>query len=256
MNYYEILGVSPRSESEVIDAAYRAMMKKYHPDTFAGDSAEAGRKAKLLNEAYATLRDKNKRSVYDQAKTVSSENQTTRSQPPRSSSASDGATAQSPPFAQKPKARKKGLHNSHIHLVTVAGGALIATFILMLMIGGGDQGKGAGAPSENDPTALAEPVASSSDTPLTLMFIIQDHQTLASGNELLALSGRVINLTDLTQSVPALRADLHDDEGKLVYSWTIAPPAERLGPRSSANFKVAELVPANNATSLTLRWAS
>jgi DnaJ-domain-containing protein 1 len=30
-NYYEILGVSPNSETEVITAAYKAMMRKYHP---------------------------------------------------------------------------------------------------------------------------------------------------------------------------------------------------------------------------------
>ena len=32
-NYYEILGVSKNSETEVITAAYKAMMRKYHPDT-------------------------------------------------------------------------------------------------------------------------------------------------------------------------------------------------------------------------------
>lgn len=63
MNYYDILGLSEQSEPEVIEAAYRALMKKYHPDRWTGKSADAERRAKLINEAYAALRDN--RSEYD-----------------------------------------------------------------------------------------------------------------------------------------------------------------------------------------------
>lgn len=94
------------------------------------------------------------------------------------------------------------------------------------------------------------------DSPLKLMVTSQDRQKLASGNDLVSLSGRVINPTDATQTVPALQADLRDGGGKLVYSWTIAPPAPRLAPRASASFNAAELGVPANATSLTLRWAN
>ena len=33
-DYYRILQVHPQAEPEVIDAAYRLLMRKYHPDVF------------------------------------------------------------------------------------------------------------------------------------------------------------------------------------------------------------------------------
>ena len=96
----------------------------------------------------------------------------------------------------------------------------------------------------------------SADSPLKLMVTSQNRQKLASGNDLVSLSGRVINPTDQAEPVPALQADLRDGGGKLVYSWMIPPPAARLAPRASASFNAAELGVPANATSLTLRWAS
>lgn len=65
MNYYDVLGLSESSEPEVIEAAYRALMKKYHPDKWVGRSGEAERRTKLINEAYAALRDPRRRREYD-----------------------------------------------------------------------------------------------------------------------------------------------------------------------------------------------
>ena len=88
-------------------------------------------------------------------------------------------------------------------------------------------------------------LAAAGDTPLQLMMTHSDRQRLASGNELLAISGRVINPTDEQQKVPPIYAQLHDSGGKLVYSWTIAPPARTLPPGASASFNSAEVnVPA------------
>ena len=58
MNYYDILGVTETSEPEVIEAAYRALMKKYHPDRWTGEAERAENRAKLINEAYTALRSK------------------------------------------------------------------------------------------------------------------------------------------------------------------------------------------------------
>ena len=88
-------------------------------------------------------------------------------------------------------------------------------------------------------------LAQASDTPLQLMMTHSDRQRLASGNELLAISGRVINPTAKKQSVPPITAQLRDATGKLVYSWTIAPPTPSLKPGDSASFYSAEVnVPA------------
>ena len=88
-------------------------------------------------------------------------------------------------------------------------------------------------------------IAGAGETPLQLMMTHSDRQKLASGNELLAVSGRVINPTDESQNVPPIRAELRSAKGELVYSWTIAPPARTLPPGASATFNSAEVnVPA------------
>jgi curved DNA-binding protein CbpA len=63
-DYYAILQVHPAATKEVIDATYRKLASKYHPDV--NDSAEAIDKMKLLNEAYEVLSVPSKRSAYDQ----------------------------------------------------------------------------------------------------------------------------------------------------------------------------------------------
>lgn len=85
-------------------------------------------------------------------------------------------------------------------------------------------------------------LADASATPLEVMLTTSDRQKLASGNELLAISGRVINPTDEEQAIPPIRASLRNRATrKLVYQWTIAPPARSLPPRGSASFNSAEI---------------
>ena len=64
---------------------------------------------------------------------------------------------------------------------------------------------------------------------------------LASGNELLTVSGRVINPTGKEQPVPPIQAQLLGHGGKVIYSWTIPPPTQSLAPGASASFNSAEL---------------
>ena len=72
-----------------------------------------------------------------------------------------------------------------------------------------------------------------------------DRQTLASGNELLAVSGRIINPSSESQPVPPIQASVRDGSGRVLHSWTISPPARRLAPGASASFNSAEMdVPA------------
>jgi len=85
-------------------------------------------------------------------------------------------------------------------------------------------------------------IASAAATPLQLMITTSDRQSLESGNELVAISGRVINPTDQEQNVPPIRAELRDKQtNAVVHRWTIAPPARVLAPRSSASFNSAEV---------------
>jgi len=59
-NLYDVLEVGQRASPEVIDAAYRVLMKKYHPDK-GGDE----KRALLINQAKGILLDKDKRQEYD-----------------------------------------------------------------------------------------------------------------------------------------------------------------------------------------------
>jgi DnaJ domain len=67
-DYYAVLQVHPDADTEVIEAAYRQLMKKHHPD-LAGDDPERIRehlaRAKALNEAYSVLRNPEQRRQYD-----------------------------------------------------------------------------------------------------------------------------------------------------------------------------------------------
>jgi predicted Zn finger-like uncharacterized protein len=84
-------------------------------------------------------------------------------------------------------------------------------------------------------------LGSTGASPLALVTTHMDRQRLESGNELLTVTGRVINPTGKEQAVPPLQAQLKNSGGKVVYSWTIAPPARSLPPGASASFNSAEV---------------
>jgi len=60
-DYYETLGVSKNASEKDLKTAFRKLAAKHHPD--AGGDAE---KFKEINEAYNTLKDPQKRQMYDQ----------------------------------------------------------------------------------------------------------------------------------------------------------------------------------------------
>jgi len=62
---YDVLNVAPDAEPVVIDAAYRALMKKYHPDQAAGESEGRPSSAADINRAFEILRDPTRRADYD-----------------------------------------------------------------------------------------------------------------------------------------------------------------------------------------------
>jgi curved DNA-binding protein CbpA len=64
-DYYSILGVSVDSEDVVIHAAYRALMRRYHPDI--NQTHEGAKRSQSINEAYDVLRDPARRATYDSA---------------------------------------------------------------------------------------------------------------------------------------------------------------------------------------------
>lgn len=100
-------------------------------------------------------------------------------------------------------------------------------------------------------------IAQAGATPLQLMITTSDRQPLQSGNELVAISGRVINPTDQEQNVPPIRAELRDKQtNQVVHRWTIDPPTRVLAPRSSASFNSAEMGVPKGGDELTVTLGS
>ena len=61
MDYYDLLGVSRTASDKELHKAFKKKSMQHHPDR--GGDAE---KFKEINEAYSTLKDPNKRQMYDQ----------------------------------------------------------------------------------------------------------------------------------------------------------------------------------------------
>lgn len=65
-NYYEILEVNKKASKEVIEKAYKVLVKKYHPDLYKGEKQKyAEKKIKEINEAYDVLSDEFLKEQYD-----------------------------------------------------------------------------------------------------------------------------------------------------------------------------------------------
>jgi DnaJ domain len=65
-NYYAILGVRHDADEVVIAAAFRALAKKYHPDTRSSKGERNSEQFQLVQTAFETLRDSEKRKEYDE----------------------------------------------------------------------------------------------------------------------------------------------------------------------------------------------
>jgi hypothetical protein len=65
-NPYKVLQVDPEAEDEVIEAAYRRLARKYHPDVATGPDAQE--RMVQINQAWEMLRDPIRRASVDRAR--------------------------------------------------------------------------------------------------------------------------------------------------------------------------------------------
>ena len=64
-DHYAALGIDPSADQEVIGAAYRALAKKYHPDTGATTGTTSAERFAQIQQAYEVLGSPEGRSRYD-----------------------------------------------------------------------------------------------------------------------------------------------------------------------------------------------
>jgi hypothetical protein len=62
-SHYAVLQIDPEAEPEIIEAAYRRLSRKYHPDVSA--APDAVDRMRAINAAYATLSNSGRRVIYD-----------------------------------------------------------------------------------------------------------------------------------------------------------------------------------------------
>ncbi len=103
---------------------------------------------------------------------------------------------------------------------------------------------------------LGLPIASGASDALKFAINTPERRLLSSGNELFAVSGRIINETGSRQRIPDIRAVLKDSQNRDVYSWTIKPQTRVIGPSGSLTFNSAALDVPANAKELELSFAS
>jgi predicted Zn finger-like uncharacterized protein len=105
------------------------------------------------------------------------------------------------------------------------------------------------------PTMGGGTAAAQSATPLVLELTRKpERRMMESGNELFALSGRILNPTDQVQRVPQIQALLRDANGRVVYDWAISAPVTELQPGQSASFNSAEVDVPRTAHALSVKF--
>ena len=204
--------IDPRSGPEAEECAYEEAIAEEYPSTDARESASAAGdfaddQRTESDGAFTTggLGDLDQRTSTDDAVAERDWNA-----PPQPEMAADEFSP-FPVFEDDTPRKRSGLVTLLIVLVVVA--ALAAAFWFL-------------AP----PQWKAMLGLSDAASPLALVTTHMDRQPLESGNELLTVTGRVINPTGSAQTVPPLQAQLKSRSGKIVYRWTIAPPARTLPP--------------------------
>ena len=78
------------------------------------------------------------------------------------------------------------------------------------------------------------------ESPFDVILTRQNMSTLESGQRMLSVTGRVVNVTEDAAAIPPIHAELRDENEAVLHEWTIAPPAPSLGPGESATFNSAE----------------
>lgn len=79
-------------------------------------------------------------------------------------------------------------------------------------------------------------------------------RTVADGENLLVIEGRIVNTANATREVPQMRVVLFDAAGVELSSWTFGPEAKTLPPRGETFFSTSRADPPQAARELSLTF--
>jgi DnaJ-class molecular chaperone len=116
--------VSAEADQEVIRAAFRALAKKYHPDTTSDTSPAAGARFREINVAHSILSNPNTRAAYDRA--IAAETIDLIQSDPEEKAATG--------LQKQPRVMAKVQYGAAVLLVFGVGGAVLL-LILLIVIG-------------------------------------------------------------------------------------------------------------------------
>jgi curved DNA-binding protein CbpA len=108
---YKTLQVDPEAEDEVIQAAYRRLAQKYHPDV-TGPGAESASRMAAINSAWETLRDPVRRRAYDRERRAFEQASARSTAGSSSAAASSGGPASSPGWTAHRSGGTTGAHTT------------------------------------------------------------------------------------------------------------------------------------------------
>lgn len=85
------------------------------------------------------------------------------------------------------------------------------------------------------------------ETPLRFTDKAINRRDMGTGNELFAVSGKIVNPTGSVQRVPDIRVELRDAQGRRVYNWNVTPRQRRLAAGETLEFNSGRVdVPASS----------
>jgi len=76
-SHYDILNISPKASDEDVKRAYHILAKKFHPDRNPQNRRISELRFRLINEAYAELKTREKRIAYNRKRRLKAQNDNT-----------------------------------------------------------------------------------------------------------------------------------------------------------------------------------
>ncbi|TQL16905.1 putative Zn finger-like uncharacterized protein [Zymomonas mobilis] len=89
------------------------------------------------------------------------------------------------------------------------------------------------------PSTAASVAAKTAENTLTIEHVTNERHRTNSNNELLSISGQIVNHDSKPLKVPDIRIDLLDDKGQSVFNWVAPAPIASLKPEEVAQFDSA-----------------